>query len=178
MSLSGEPMRSLRALCRSEGAFLEYVLPIRAFATLTTLRQFSEARICGAFSEWISGLQRHSRLTLGWVRAIETRPRRHIHAALVAAEELDCDHAAISWRKLAAPRYADAAKVEPFRYGLYGLGYILKLMPQTDAGIQFSPNLSAFAHDGRESIFPTTPAERRHRRRIKAQMQEQNGSAR
>ena len=178
MSLSSEPMRSLRALCRSEGAFLESVLPVRAFATLTTLQRFSEARICGAFGDWILGLQAHGRLTLGWVRAIETHPRRHIHVALVAAAALDCDHAAIFWRQLVAPRYADAAKVKPFRPGLCGLGYILKTLAAPYEDVRLSENLNAFAVNCPSIHCRTNFAQRRQYRRVQAQIQANGGSAR
>ena len=171
MPANQEPMQSLSALDRLEGIFLESVLPVRAFATLTTAHLHSEWRICSAYSGWIRGVQSFEHLTLGWIRGIELHPQRHIHAALVAARELDCEYAERLWQRMVAPRYDGAALVEPYRRGLCGLGYILKQLPEVDDGIQLSSNLPAFAQSGGKTMFRDTPAQRRQYRRIQEQIQ-------
>jgi len=157
-------------MLRQENDFLETVLPLRVFATLTTARRFSEERLRHAFDEWILGIQAHQRLTLGWVRSIEIGPQRHLHAALVAACALDCEYIAALWRQMVAPRYVDAAEVKAYRRGLCGLGYILKQLPDPCEEIQFSENLAAFAVKREPSGFRTTSAQRRQERRIRAQI--------
>ena len=165
MSLS----RASLALC--EGGFLETILPIRVFATLTAPRQLSQERLFYSFRVWVLQIQCHEKLTLGWVRSIETRPQRHIHGALVAAAPLDCDFAERVWRRIVAPKYADAARVEPYLKGCCGLGYILKTLDTPYEGAEFSPNLSAFALNNPATHFRTNLAQRRQRRRIDAQLQ-------
>lgn len=169
MPLSSEPLRSLPALAWLEGDFLESFLPVSAFAHLTTVRRFSEEKICCAFNEWIHGIQAYERLTLGWVRAIEAKPQRHIHAALIAAGELDCKYAARLWQQMVAPHYDEAASVKPYQCGLGGLGYILKQLGSPAEGIRYSDNIAAFAQNCEKSLFPTNSAQRRQQRRIRAQ---------
>jgi hypothetical protein len=77
------------------------------------------------FSRWVRSVQAHNRLTLGWIRAYEPEPERHIHAVLLAAAPLDCFHAAMMWREQIALRYPTAAMVEPYEYGIGGLAYVL-----------------------------------------------------
>ena len=152
------------------GNFLESKLPARAFATLTTPRRIPFHKIDESFSAWIRGIQAHNRLTLGWVKSIENDPQRHIHAALIAVSPLDCTHAAALWRSMVAPRYSEAAKVEPYRRGLCGLGYVLKRLDGRMEEIQFSENIRAFAPGSGKSCFRTSSAQRRQVRRIKAEI--------
>jgi hypothetical protein len=157
-------------LLKQENDFLETVLPLRVFATLTTARRFSEERLRYAFDEWILEIQAHQRFTLGWVRSVEIQPKPHIHAALVAACALDSEYAATLWQRMVAPRYLEAAKIEPYRRNLCGLSYILKQLPDSGERIQFSENLAAFAINRGPSCFLTTSAQRRQERRIRAQI--------
>jgi hypothetical protein len=92
------------ALC--EGEFLETQLPLQAFATLTLPYHGTQMMLDDYFSRWTRCVQFHNRLTLGWIRAYETEPERHIHAVLVAAGSLDCAHAALIWREQVAKRPA------------------------------------------------------------------------
>jgi hypothetical protein len=130
----------------------------------------SEARQSSLFIGWAGGIQERHRATLGWVRSIETRPKPHIHAALIAAVPLDCEYAAALWRWMVAPHYLEAALVEPYWRGLCGLGYVLKQLPDAGEGVQFSPNLPAFASNSGKSLFRTNSAQRRQQRRIQAQL--------
>jgi hypothetical protein len=164
--------RTIPPLAKLESRFLESILPVRAIATLTTLRPMSRNRLDDAFSQWIQALQSHHRMTLGWVKSMEVAPKRHIHSVLIAAEALDCAHAAALWRTMVAPGYSDAAAVEPYRCGLCGIGYVLKQLHNPAEEIQFSDNIAAFARPGGKSRFPTNAAQRRQRRRIGKQFEQ------
>jgi hypothetical protein len=155
------------ALC--EGEFLETKLPLQAFATLTLPYHASPMTLDDYFSRWTRCVQSHNRLTLGWIRAYEAEPERHIHAVLVAARSLDCFHAELIWRELVARRYPSAAKVEPYCNGMGGLGYVLKSLDRPTEDVQFSRNISAFAPKSTARFFGLTSAERRQRRRIRLQ---------
>jgi hypothetical protein len=157
-------------VAKIEGNFLEFVLPVRSFAHLTTQHRISSGRLSGAFLTWIGRIQAHHKLTLGWVRSIEPFPKAHIHAALIAAAPLDCVFAALLWQEMVSPRYSEAAIVEPYRRGLCGLGYILKQLGNPAAGIQYSENIAAFAPGSGKSLFRTSSAQRRQIRRIKAEI--------
>jgi hypothetical protein len=121
------------------------------------------------FSRWVRSVQSHNRLTLGWIRAYEQEPERHIHAVLLAAGSLDCVHAALIWREQVARRYPLAANVEPYRYGIGGLAYVLKSLDRLTEDVQFSSNLSAFGSGSKAKSSGLTSAERRQRRRIRLQ---------
>ena len=115
MSFGTEGQRRIPRMAKAEGNFLEWNLPARAFATLTTLHRVAQYRLDEMFSAWILGVQAQHRMTLGWVRTIEIHPQPHIHAALIAVAPLDCTHAALLWRTMVAPRYPAAAIVEPYK---------------------------------------------------------------
>lgn len=151
--------------------FLEFKLPARAFATLTTRGRTARYRLDESFSAWIQGIQAHNKATLGWIKSNESNPRLHIHTALIAPVPLDCHHAAQLWQMMVAPRYTDAAKVEPYRLGLCGLGYVLKRLDTRMEEIQFSDNIGAFAPGSGKSLFRTSSAQKRQMRRIKAEIQ-------
>jgi hypothetical protein len=153
-----------------EGNFLEWNLPARAFATLTTLHHVAQYRLDEMFLAWIRGVQAQHRLTLGWIKTIELVPQPHIHAALIAAAPLDCAHAALLWRTMAAPRYTQAARVEPYVNGLCGLPYVVKRLGSPTEEPQFSDNILAFAPGSGKSLFRTNSAQRRQVCRIKAAM--------
>jgi hypothetical protein len=159
--------RRISPLAKMEGDFLEVNLPARAFATLTTLHRVTPYRLDEMFLAWIRGVQAQHKRTLGWVKTIEIGPKPHIHAALIATAPLDCTQAALLWRRMVAPRYSEAAIVEPYKDGLCGLGYVLKRLDNQMEEIQFSDNIQAFAPGDGKSRFRTNSAQRRHVRRIK-----------
>jgi hypothetical protein len=159
-------------VARIEGDFLESNLPARAFATLTTPGRISQYRLEESFSKWIQGIQAHNRLTLGWIKSIENGPQLHIHAALIAAAPVDCIHAAAFWQMIVAPRYSQAAIVEPYKNDLCGLGYVLKQLGNPKQEPQFSDQIRAFAPGCGKSAFRTNSAQRRQVRRIKAAMRQ------
>ncbi len=168
MGITGK--RSIPRLAQLEGNFLESVLPIRAFATLTTRGQVTQYWLDELFSTWIVGVQAHNRMTVGWIKSREIDPQRHIHAALVAASPLDCAQAAQLWKLIAAPRYSEAAKIEPYQDAICGLGYVLKELDSSAEDVHFSPNLNAFAPN-LKPVFRTNSAQTRQLRRIKAQLE-------
>ena len=96
MSLNRSGRNKIAEVARLEGSFLEDRLPIRAFVTLTFTRQPSHLKIQDFFHRWIQGVQKHNRLTLGWIMAVEPSPFRHLHIFLVAARALDCLQAALA----------------------------------------------------------------------------------
>jgi hypothetical protein len=157
-------------MAKIEGDFLESILPARAFATLTTPRRLAAYRLDDSYSAWVRGVQAHNRVTLGWVKTIEIGPKPHIHAALIAAAPLDCDHAAMLWQTMVASRHSEAAIVEPYMDGLCGLGYVLKRLGSPREEPQFSDNIRAFAPGNGKSLFRTNYAQRRQVSRIKAEM--------
>lgn len=157
-------------LAEMEGDFLERNLPLRAFATLTTLTMAPRHQLDASLHQWIRDLQKHHRATIGFIRSVETTPQNHIHVALVAAVPLDCQYAESLWQHMAAPRYKEAAVVKPYQHGLCGLAYVLKELGGPFEDIQFSNNLLAFAAGSGKSRFPTTSAQRRQTRRIKEQI--------
>ena len=171
MSLDTGTRRFIPLLARREGYFLESILPVRALATLTAPRQVARQRLDESFSEWIQRLQAHNRATLGWIKSSENTPQRHIHAALIAGLPLDCAHAASLWQAMVAPRYSEAAIVEPYQNGLCGLGYVLKRLDWLGEEPQFSDNILAFGPSSGKSQFRTTSAQRRQVRRIGTQLE-------
>jgi hypothetical protein len=154
-----------------EGDFLESKLPVRAFATLITLRQSSPNWFDGAFQEWVQGIQAHSGRTLGWIKSLEPVPQLHAHAALIANSLVDCDHAQTIWRSIVPHRYEKAGIVEPFLPGICGMGYIAKQLRSSFEDVHFSHNLSAFAHGSGTRFFGRTSDERRQLRRIAEQFE-------
>lgn len=162
--------RRIPPAAKIEGNFLEWKLPARAFATLTTRGRVAPQRLDELFTAWTQGVQAHDRLTLGWVRSIETYPQPHIHAALIAAAPLDCAYAEMLWQAMVAPRYSAAGIVEPFNDGLCGFGYVLKQLGNPKEEPRFSDNIVAFAPGRGKSLFRTNSAQRRQARRIKAAM--------
>jgi hypothetical protein len=73
------------------------------------------------------------------------------------------------WRELIAHRYPRAAIVEPYRFGIGGLGYVMKSLDRPSEQVQFSDNLSAFVPDSACLFFGRNSAERRHIRRVMRQ---------
>jgi hypothetical protein len=170
MSFGAEGQRRIPRMAKAEGNFLEWNLPARAFATLTTLHRVAQYRLDEMFLAWIQGVQAQHRMTLGWVRTIEIHPQPHIHAALIATAPLDCALAALLWRTMVAPRYSDAARVEPYVNGVCGLPYVVKRLGSLTEEPQFSDNILAFAPGSGKSLFRTNSAQRRQVCRIKAAM--------
>ena len=140
--------RKIPVATLTEGYFLELKLPVRAFATLTTPHRLSRDMLDESFSAWIRGVQAHNRVTIGWIKSQEDCPQRHLHAVLIAPLPLDCSQAVILWQNIAAPRYKQAARVEPYRRGLCGIGYVLKALDSSLEDAQFS------------NAFSLRPAER------------------
>ena len=151
------------------GQSLEEILPFRAVATLTFPRNASILTLDGTFARWIDGVQAHNKLTLGFIRAYEIRPRRHIHAALVAAGALDCLHAALLWQSVIGRASSTLAQVKPYQAGLGGLGYLAKTLDSPGEDVQMSKNLSAFGNRAAHRFFGLRAPERRQLRRIKLQ---------
>ena len=77
--MPASPKRSIPIVARIEGDFLESRLPVRAFATLTTVMQASKGKFDDSFCRWVKGVQAHNRVTVGWIRAQECDPQRHAH---------------------------------------------------------------------------------------------------
>ena len=173
--LGDRETRRIPHLAKIEGEFLEEILPVRGFATLTTPRRVTKSELDSLYARWIVGLQAHHRATFGWVRSIEPNPSPHIHVALVAAVPMDCAYAARFWCLIAAPHYLESARVEPYKRGLRGLGYVLKQLGDVTSEHQFSDNIRAFALGNGKSYFRTSSAQRRQVRRIKAQLAEPIG---
>jgi hypothetical protein len=162
--------RKIPTMARIEGDFLESRLPVRAFATLTTVMQAPQGKFDDSFRRWVQGVQAHNRLTVGWIKAHEHDPQRHAHVVLVAGAPLDCSHAKSLWQAIAAPRYNEAAQVEQYERGVCGLGYVLKQLGSAAEDVEFSANLTAFAQGSAKSQFRSTSA--RQHRRIGAQLRQ------
>jgi hypothetical protein len=124
--------------------FLESRLPIRAIAHLTSPTPRTAQRLDVAFRDWILEVQKGAGFTVGWVRADEFAPQRHIHAALIAARPIDCHLAARVWQSKVGTGYQDAAIVEPYKNDSGGLAYIFKKLDTDGEDVQFSENLAAF----------------------------------
>ena len=170
MSFGGSKSR-IPDSAKTECEFLESIFSVKSFVHLTTRHRMTSDHLKSVFRLWIHGIQKHHRVTVGWVRSIEHFPKWHIHAALIAPVAIDCDYAAASWETLAAPGYSDAAIVEPYRKGRCGMGYVLKQLNYPASMIEYSENITAFADGARNSRFPTTPAQARQQRRIREQFQ-------
>jgi len=169
VSLSRNGRRYIPKEAKQGAEYLESILPLQVFATLTVPDETSVIRLDGAFARWIMGLQAHNGITLGFIKAYERFPRRHIHAALVAAHPLDCEHAAQLWQAVIGRRSSAAAEVEPFKRGIDGLAYVMKSLDSLPEDVQFSRNLSAFYLGSALRFFGRTRAERRQVRRIRLQ---------
>jgi len=158
--------KSISAPAKLEGNFLEATLPLRAFATLTTVMQWSQNRFDDCFQRWVMSIQAYNRVTIGWIKAEEHYPQRHLHVALIAGAPLDCSRAEGLWQSIAAPRYKQAGQVRPYLDGACGLGYILKELDSPRENIQFSSNISAFYPQSTSRFFGRNAAERRQLCRI------------
>lgn len=152
------------------GEFLESRMPLQAIAHLTSPVPRSSQMLDTAFIEWVAAVQSFSRVTVGWVRADELHPQRHIHAALIAARPLDCSHAQQAWQSKVGIRYEAAALVQPFRDDAGGLAYILKTLGDDADAVRFSDNFTAFSELATSLKFQTRN-QRRQCRRIRSQMQ-------
>jgi len=152
-----------------EGDFLESELPVRAFASLITLRQSSPNWFDWAFRDWVQGIQAHCGLTLGWIKSLEATPQLHAHVVLVAHSPIDCDHAENLWQSIVPHRYKRAAEVKPFLPGICGMGYVLKQLGRSFEDAQFSNNLPAFATQAGTRFFGRNAAEKRQLKRIAKQ---------
>ena len=80
--------RSIPAAAKLEGDLLEAKLPLRAFATLTTVMQSSQRRFDDSFQRWVQGVQAYNGVTIGWIKAEGTRP------STALARRVDCRFAA------------------------------------------------------------------------------------
>ncbi len=154
---------------RLEGDFLENVHTAQAFVTLTRTSHASRLKLHDDFQRWTRGLQKHNRLTVGWIKAVEPLPRRHIHIIVFAGKAINLTHAEDLWRAIVAPRYLEAARVEPYTHGIGGAAYVLKSLDRDYEDVQFSPNLTAFYPNSEHLAFGRNRAERRQVRRIRAQ---------
>jgi hypothetical protein len=166
MSLSGNGRRYIPEEAKQGADYLESILPLQVFVTLTVPSEVSVIRLDGLFNHWITGVQAHNRLTLGFIKGYERQPRLHVHAALVAAHTLDCDHAALLWQGVIGRRSSSAARVEPYEYGIDGLAYVMKSLDTMPEDVQFSRNLSAFFGGSASRFFGRNRSERRQVRRI------------
>lgn len=170
MSLSTIRHRKIPALARLHGNFIEFALPVQVFAHLTAPWRISGMRMLDLFRVWVRSLQAYHGVTLGWVCSMERQPSPHIHAAILAATPLDCAHAATLWRGMVAPRYSEAAIVEPFRRGICGMGYIVKELDTDAEEVEFSDNIAAFMDTAKASPFQTSGPQLRQQRRIREQL--------
>lgn len=169
MSLSRAGKKRIGQAAMLEGRFLEERVPFQAFATLTFARKVSSLLLNGVLTRWITEVQKHNRLTLGWLVAVEPQPCRHVHILLAAGGALDCLHAEGLWRKLVAPRYLDAARVEPYVKGIGGAAYVLKTLDRDYEDVRLSDNLPAFYPGVSTTFYGETPPQRRQIRRIQNQ---------
>ncbi len=169
--------RRIGPLAMMEGQFLEDILPLQAFATLTMPCRVSELKLNGMFSEWVQAVQSANRLTLGWIKTLELAPSPHIHAALIAVAPLNCVNAESLWRTKVRTRRPDAAKVELYINDLAGLGYILKRLGSSREEPECSDNVLAFASGRGDSLFRTNSAQRRQFRRIRAELERRSLTA-
>jgi hypothetical protein len=152
-----------------EAAFLEARLPLRAFVTLTFQHEASRLKLDSTFKRWIQAIQADCRMTLGWIKAYENDPARHIHAVLLAWRPLDCRGAELLWNQVTGSRCRDSADVKVYEPGRSGLAYVLKSMDRDSEDIQFSDNLAAFDLAAPEWSSKETAQERRQRLRIQNQ---------
>lgn len=170
MSLSNKPEKRITQTVREYGRFLEERIAFQAFVTLTFVRSVSIRQIDGVLAAWISELQKHNRATVGWIRAIEPKPRRHVHLLLVTGGALDRAHAERTWKDFAGGNFREAARIEEYVKGIGGGAYVLKMLDHNYEDVRFSDNLSAFYGEAGTSFFGSTRGQRRQMRRIQAQM--------
>jgi hypothetical protein len=137
--------------------------------TLTLKHHASQLWLDDAYSRWLRAVQAHNRVTVGYIRAYEHDPQRHIHAVLVSTVPLDLDHAALIWTELISRRCPGAAEIEPYRYDVDGLAYVMKSLYSAREDIQFSRNLAGFSSNSANRFFGKSAAERRQVRRIRNQ---------
>lgn len=116
----------------------------------------------------MAAVQKQERLSLGWIRSYEHTPWLHAHVALVAAALIDHRRSELLWMQVSGNCRRDAAKVELFIRGKYGMEYILKTLGRNE-DIAFSANLPAFVPASEGQLFGRNAEERRLRRRIAEQ---------
>ena len=120
-----------------------------------------------AFMRWIREIQRLVGSTVGYVRADEARPYRHIHVAIVAHHPVPLAVAQQAWLTVTGFRSPDAAWAEAYEQGGGGLSYQMKADGGYRSNWRLSPNIDLFRRTGDGMVHrPSTSRERRNARRI------------
>jgi hypothetical protein len=153
---------------RNQAEFLASRLPLKAMATLTWPTNVGLIRADSDFADWVEYLQANHKMTMGWIKAVEIKPRRHLHAILVAAAAVDCGLAMTTWKRIAGTKSNQSALVESFLKGGAGLAYTMKMLDRPSEDIAFSQNLSAFDQNFMGAPMHKNAADRRQTRRIQA----------
>jgi hypothetical protein len=179
------------------GRFLEHDLPVQLWATLKTPetrhgrpsrrrkpRPLSRIRNprgvetagCGnewwddAFQRWINEVQRLIGFTVGYIRADEARPYRHIHVAIVSHRPVRMKDVEQAWLTVTGSKNREAVWVEAYRPRGGGIGYQMKSDGDYHCDWQLSPNIDLFRLSGDRGIHGTsTSRQRRDARRIHVQ---------
>ena len=164
-----KPGRRIPTEALLEAAFIESRIPLRAFAVLTMEHGASALKFSELHYRWVRALQEHHRVTIGWARAFELRPARHLHTVLSAVQPLDCDYAKLLWKHVAGQRHPDAALVRPYKVRIDGLAYTIKSLCDANADIRYSKDFTGFDPNADRRFYGSMPGEARHIRRIAKQ---------
>lgn len=123
-----------------------------------------------AFKRCINELQRRVGFTVGYIRADEARPYRHIHVAIVAHQLVAMRDVQEAWLTVIGSKSREAAWVEPYRRQGGGIWSQAKADGEHRCDWQFSPNIDLFRLSGDGKIHrPSTSRQRRDARRIREQ---------
>jgi hypothetical protein len=136
------------------------IFPVRAIATLNTVRKASQSRFDEMFYRWTGEVQKDVDVMVGWIKVQDLEPQRHAHVALITWGTLDCSQAASRWRAIAGPRYDQSAEIRPYRGRVCSVSHILKLLDST-GDLQFSDNLSAVNVEYIESRLTSAASSKR-----------------
>lgn len=183
--------RELKAHENRTGRFLERDLPVQVWATLkapeTRPARRRKARPLSridcvpgvitaasanelwddALKRFINELQRQVGFSVGYIRADEARPYRHVHIAIVSHRPVRLTDVKNAWLAVIGPDHGKRVWVERYSPRGGGLAYQMKSDGQHGCGWQLSQNIELFRRSGDGKIRrPSTARERRNARRV------------
>lgn len=163
-----EAQRALNAHRKRTGRFLEDDLLIQVWATLKTPEPMNDNEWWDdAVRRFINEVQRRVGFTVGYIRADEARPCRHVHIAIVAHGPVPLRAVEDAWLAIVGPSHGKRVWVERYRPGGGGISYQMKADGQYRCDWQFSPNIDLFRRSGDGKFHrKSTSRERRLARRV------------
>jgi hypothetical protein len=161
---------SLHERTIQEGSWFYETLPVQLVGALTigivSRRTVSQQQLDTEFNDFHNGLERLLRRPIGYLKAVETTPQRHLHVALIDTKPIDVYDVHLCWARAIgdnSPKRSMVWTRATARVADMGLSYLLK-----GDDVEFSDNINLFlpGRDTRsmrskelrayEKIYPTS----------------------